>query len=241
MGAFIQDIKYSLRLWGRNPGFALVVVLTLALGIGANTAIFSVVNGVLLRPLPYDGPEKVVRIWRQIPQLGDQISVVTSTDYEAWKEGSQMLEGAAAYTAREFDVSLGEDTASEKILGAQATHDLFEVLGVLPLIGRPFTEEDAETDDPVVLISYSLWRSRFSGDEGTLGQTLRIDSKPYTVIGVMPHGFQFPLQGEFWTPRKFASVIQTRIPAAEAERGGRGCTSLLPCSAWSVECAPGRT
>ena len=207
MGRLFQDIQYSFRLGGKNSGFVLVVVLTLALGIGANTAIFSVVNGVLLKPLPYGEPENVVRIWREFQAMGEGPVAVSSSDYLAWRDGSQLLDGMAAYIAREFDVSFDPGAEPEKLLGAEASHDLFDVLRVQPRRGRMFTKEEADGSVPVVIISHALWRSRFAGSEDILDRSLSTDGSPHSIIGVMPPGFQFPLQGEFWTPRTFQPVI----------------------------------
>ena len=218
MGSFLQDLQYSLRLWRKNPGFVFAVVATLALGIGANTAIFSVVNGVLLRPLPYDKPGELVRLWRQFGLAGEGASPVTNRDFEVWRDSSQLLQGVAAYSPTEYDVSFGPTLAPERLLGAQSSPDLFTVLGVKPFRGRNFTEAEAAGTEPVALISYSLWRTRFGGQDDALGETFSVNEKPYTVIGIMPPGFQFPLQGEFWFPNTFKSVTVSTGEGGRVER-----------------------
>ena len=220
MGNLSQDMKYSFRLWARSPGFALVVVLTLGLGIGATTAIFSVVNGVLLQPLPYDQPENIVRLWRVMGELApaDVPTHITSMDYNAWREGSQLLEDVAGYSASELDVAVGDEASSQKILGAKASYNLFDVLGVRPFMGRTFTEEETDDKLPVVVISNSFWRSKFVAADDVLGQTFSIGGKQHEIIGVMPAGFDFPLQGNFWIPQSFQSSITDTGSGEKMER-----------------------
>jgi putative ABC transport system permease protein len=191
-----QDLRYAARMLGRNPGFAAVAALTLALGIGANTAIFSVVNAVLLRPLPYAEPERLVTIFYHHPILG--LWIANDETFLKWREANA-FEKVAAYTEETVDLSGGGE--SERLTAALVSADLFSTLGVSPALGRVFTpDEDKAGGAPVVILSHALWRRRFSGDPQIVGRSITLDGKSHTVVAIMPPGFRFPGEQDLWKP-----------------------------------------
>jgi len=196
-----RDVRYALRAVRRNPGFALVAVLTLALGIGANTAIFSVVDGVLLRPLPYRDADRLVTIASTVsgmPGSGAGPAVALSyPDYEDIAKLDDAVAGIAAYSNDRYNLANTEEPRELQV--TRTTADLFSVLGVSPLIGRTFSA--SETRDPLAIISHSLWISSFRGDTSVLGRMISLDEKTFTIVGVMPAGFAFPDAGsDVWIP-----------------------------------------
>ncbi len=199
---FTQDLRYGLRTMRRGPWFTAAAVVTLALGIGANTAIFSVVNAVLLRPLPYPNAGRLVSIKRVDSRggnVGGTISYPTFTDF---REQTPSLQHAAAYS--DSYAWLGGGGEPERIEGLYASAGLFPTLGVGPALGRAFTEEEDRAGAPLVaVISHGLWQRRFGSDRGVIGREILLDGDKTTVIGVMPAGFNFPAGGEameFWVP-----------------------------------------
>ena len=201
---FIQDIRYGTRTLLRQPGFAFVAVLTLALGIGANTAIFSVVNAVLLRPLPYSHPDRLALINTTNLARGMTDIGTSLPDFRAWQSRNQSFDKIAAFSSDSFNIS--GTTEPERVPGVQASVDLFTVLGVMPARGRVFTaEEETFGRHHVVILSENLWQRRFGRDPGIIGQTIMLNGEPYTIIGVMPRSFQFPDPTvTLWTPLAIA-------------------------------------
>jgi putative ABC transport system permease protein len=192
-----QDLRYALRMFGRNPGFAAVAAITFALGIGANTAIFSVVNAVLLRPLPYAEPERLVTLAYYQANAG--FEAAHEADFLEWRDQAKAFEKVAAYTERTVD--LGGSGEPVRLNAALVSADLFSTLGVGPVLGRVFTpDEDKAGAAPVVILSHALWRRRFGGDPQTVGRSIVLDGKSHTVIAIMPPGFQFPGGQDLWTP-----------------------------------------
>ena len=197
METFRQDLRYAIRRLVKNPGFTVVAVLTLALGIGANTAIFSVVNGVLLRPLPYPESERLVGLFhvaegRRAPLSGPTFFDITTL--------SQTLSHAAAVTqSRVILTGRGEPV---RLDGAQVSGSLFSVLGVQPILGRGLHPNDNRTgaNHSVVVLSYGLWEQRFGADTGMIGRKIALDGVATEVVGVMPKGFAFPAGRVLWTP-----------------------------------------
>jgi putative ABC transport system permease protein len=192
-----QDLRYGLWMLKRNPGFTFVAVLTLALGIGANTAIFSVVNAVLLKPLPYYEPQQLVWVTEGIQFLGDENS--SDNDYFIWQAQSKSFEHLAAYYAGNIYLTgLGEPERLEYI---RATANLFPALGVAPQLGRIFTPEEHQRGGPsVAIISHALWQRRFGGDPGIIGQSLILDRESRLIVGVMPPGFKFIQKADVLLP-----------------------------------------
>ncbi|MEN6601347.1 MAG: ABC transporter permease [Bryobacteraceae bacterium] len=196
MTALIQDLRYTFRQLIKNPGFTAVAVLTMALGIGANTAIFSVVDAVLLRPLPYPEPEQIVTI---SPAGMTFLRVLRENkkDFTSWQSHTRSIESVAYYQAG--DVNLNEGTEPERLHAAQVTGDFFRVLGVAPLRGGGFTP-DAGEKAPQAVISHGLWQRRFGGDPNLIGKLVRLNGFSTPVAGIMPAGFAFPQQVDVWVP-----------------------------------------
>ncbi|HWS87824.1 MAG TPA: ABC transporter permease [Pyrinomonadaceae bacterium] len=190
MTTLLQDLRFGVRTLAKRPGFALVAVLTLALGIGANTAIFSVVNAVLLRPLPFKDAERLVIVYeatQSVPR--DFVSVPNLEDYRA---GSRSFEGFTTFVPQSVNLT-GAGAEPERVIGAFVTSSFFPVLGVQPARGRAFTtEDDAQGGGQVALITHELWQRRFGADPEIIGRSLTFNGEPYTVVGVMPAGFRYP-------------------------------------------------
>jgi putative ABC transport system permease protein len=203
MRTFWQDLRYGARTFLKKPGFTLIAVITLALGIGANTAIFSVANTTLLRPLPYQNPDELVMVWETAPKLGFPHNDVAPANFIDWRDQNQVFTQIAAFGGA--SLSLTGRGEPERIEGERVSASLFPLLGVAPALGRVFTEqEDRSEAQGVIVLSHSLWQRRFGGDTGIIGQSLTLDNRPYTVVGVMPAHFRFPgREQEFWTPMAF--------------------------------------
>jgi putative ABC transport system permease protein len=187
-----RDLRFGLRMLRKSPGFTVVAALTLALGIGANTAIFSVVNGVLLRPLPYPEPERLVTVWERYAALNIEQNDPAAANYADWKAQSQSFDSLAMFSwVKGVNLSGGGEPV--RILSASVTANLFQALRVGPLLGRVFTaEEETPGRDQVALLGYNLWKSRFGGDPAVVGKTIELDAQNCTVVGVMEPGFVFP-------------------------------------------------
>ncbi len=191
-----QDLRYSLRILLKNPGFTCIAVLTLALGIGANTAIFSVVNAVLLRSLPYQVPDRLVLASYYREYGADN---AWGADLLEWRDQAKAFEQIAAY--RFDDVDLTGSGEPERLIAGRISADLFPMLGVAPTLGRAFTlAEDTDGGPPVVILSDSLWRRRFGGDPRVIGRALTLEGQSRTVIGIMPSAFWFPEKVDLWLP-----------------------------------------
>jgi putative ABC transport system permease protein len=204
-----QDLRYAVRQLRRNPGFAAVAVITLALGIGATTAIFTVVNAVLLRPLPYPHPEELVYVQEILGDYGLN-PFVWNKEFAAWRNQSQALSPIAAY--KDFMANLTGGGEPERIIGGMATTSFFSILGARPLAGRLFLpEEDRPGGAPVVILSEALWKNRYRGDPSVVGKSVTLDGKVYTVVGVLPATFVIP--DEFKIP------YALWVPVAESETG----------------------
>lgn len=211
-GALVQDVRYGVRGLLRTPGFTLVAVLTLALGIGANTAIFGVVRGVLLRALPYPAPERLVRLWQGAPETPKGYFSVP--DMEDWRTLSQSLEAAGAYHYADGRTGLDllGDGDPVRLQMSFVTDGVFQALGTAPLLGRPLQPQDhVHGQASVVVLSHGLWQRRFGGSPEVVGRTVTLDNKPCTVVGVMPRGFDFPSPSvEAWMP--VAYFTQDDVP-----------------------------
>src|ERR1700683_5145393 len=196
MGTLLQDLRYGARMLRKSPGFTIVAVLTLALGIGANTAIFSVVNGVLLRPLPFRDPSRLVLIAEK------SSFPIISTSYENyldWRDQSHSFESMEA--TRAGSITLTGAGEPERLNVRMATAGLFSMLGINAQIGRTFlSEEDRAGGAPVALLSYGLWQRRFGGSPDIIGKNIKLDTRPYTVVGVLPAGFQVFQSADVFVP-----------------------------------------
>jgi putative ABC transport system permease protein len=208
----IQDLRYSFRLLLKSPGFTSVAVMTLALGIGANTAIFSVINAALLRSLPYRNADELVLIYYNDSRGDGQMFVPAL--YSPIKQQNRVFTDCATWDNSTWPVNLTGDGEPERLQGFKVSANLFDLLGVSAKLGRTFAvEEDYPGNNHVVVISYDLWQRRFAGEPRILGRRLSLNGTPYQVIGVMPADFRFILKTDVWTPLAFT-------PAEEADRGG---------------------
>lgn len=197
----LQDARYSLRGMARNPGFALIAIALLALAIGANTAMFTVVKRVLLDPLPFPAADRLVRIWQLQKQQGLSFSV-TAEDYLDWAARSRRFDAIAAYSGR--GLSITGEGEPELILSLGVSTNFFRVLGVSPAIGRDFrSEEDQHGRERVVVLSHALWQRKFGGDPAIVGRMIRANGEPYQIVGVMPANFHFLDDRECWSPIAF--------------------------------------
>jgi len=203
LGDLWQDLRYGLRMLAKNRGFTIVAVIALALGIGANSAIFSVVNTVLLRPLPYKNPERLVMVWEENSKQGFPHDTPAAANYVDWRDQNHVFEAMAAMTDSSFNLTGVGDP--ERIDGQRVSASLFPLLGVEPQLGRVFRPEDDQPGaNQVVMMSYGLWQRRFGGDPGIVGKPLNLNGKSFTVVGVMPRGFQFPSRyDQLWVPIAF--------------------------------------
>ena len=193
-----QDVRYGLRMLRKNSGFTAVAVLTLALGIGANTAIFSVVNGVLLRPLPYPDPDRIVMVYETYRPRFDR-STTSPGNFHDWQEKNEVFEHMAAINYTSY--TLTGNGEPERVPTARVSPAFFPLMGVRPVLGRGLLpEEDSPGREQVVVLGYGLWQRRFGGRPGLLGETITLDGKPYTVVGVMPASFQYPRDAQAWVP-----------------------------------------
>jgi predicted permease len=203
---FAQDLRYGVRMLRRNPGLTFIAVLTLALGIGANSAIFSVVNAVLLRSLPYRDPDQLVLVsyYRTRDELAGAFFMegAFGADFLKWRDQAKAFEQIAAYTVDTADLTgIGEP---ERLLAGNVSANLFATLGVAPALGRAFTpEEETAGGAPVVILSDRLWRRRFGSDQQVIGRSITLEGHSLTVVGIMPGGFQFPRDLELWRPLAF--------------------------------------
>jgi putative ABC transport system permease protein len=217
-----RDVRFAFRTLAKSPGFTAVVVLTLALGIGANTAIFSVVNAVLLRPLPFAAPDRLMSVVSM--RRGNVPDNASYPDFADWRAQNHVFSEMAAYTTDNFTLT-GQGEALH-IQGADVSADLFSLLGVKPILGRAFlpTEDKLPTANGAfaIVLSHRLWRERFHADPGLVGRTIEIDNRDFTVVGVAPPDFQFPIQGEpvdFWMTMAINFVSAPGEPSMVEQRG----------------------
>ncbi|MGB9465997.1 MAG: ABC transporter permease [Candidatus Acidiferrum sp.] len=197
-----QDVRCGLRMLRKNAGFAVVAILTLALGIGANTAIFSAIHAVLLNPLPYDSPERIVLVLESNPTRGFGQFAVSPPNYVDWKKDSTVFEQMASVSRGDFNYTGGAEP--ERLGGARVAASFFSVLGAKPAIGRTFLpEDDVVGKASVVVLSYGLWTRHFGSDPQVVGKSLTLDGQSYRIIGVMQNGFQFPRGADLWLPSEF--------------------------------------
>ncbi len=203
-----KDIRYGVRSLLKHPGFTAIAVITLALGIGANTAIFSVVNAVLLRPLPFDDPERIVWLWDTQPQL--PTAPASLPDFLDWKEQNRSFEHLAAFQSGNMFLDAGDGTSDTRV--GLVTPEMFSLFHVSPILGRTFTDEETLPGrNRVAVLSHSMWRNRFGSDPNVLGRTIQLSGAAHTIIGVMPAGFSYPDRAELWRP--------LRIDPAKLDRG----------------------
>lgn len=205
MQTLFQDLRYGIRLLFRNPGFTLVAVITLALGIGANTAMFSVVNAVLLRPLPFPKPDRLVMLFHSYPRINLARASVSAPGFVYYRDQAQSYENMAAVTTRQAPQNLTGVGTPERVRSALVSAGFFPTLQVRPVLGRAFLpEEDQPGRNHEVVLSYGFWQRHYAGDREVVGKTVTLDGIGYNIVGVMPAGFDFPDRTDLWTPIAFA-------------------------------------
>jgi hypothetical protein len=202
-----QDLRYGARMLSKKPGFTLIAVITLALGIGANTAIFSLVNTALLRPLPVERPEQLV----SINNVALKLPVISYPNYRDFRDRNNSFSGMLAY--RYTPIGLSHNGVNERVWGYLATGAYFEVLGVKPALGRFFTPDDdsAPGAHPIAVITYDCWQKRFAGDAQVIGKTVIVNGRNFTIIGVAPQGFygsEIAYRPEIWFPAMMQEQIE---------------------------------
>jgi putative ABC transport system permease protein len=210
METFIQDLRYGVRMLSKNPGVTIVAVMALALGIGANTAIFSVVNAVMLQPLPYKNADGLVMVWEHNRPRSRKQNVVSPANFLEWKDQNGVFEDMAGFY--DTRVNLTEMDDPEEIPGQNVTANMFSLLGAYPMLGRAFEAEDGQPGhNDLAILSHGLWQRRFGGDPGVLNKTIKLNGRTFTVIGVMPPDFQLFIKNgsltgkpaEIWSPFSF--------------------------------------
>ncbi len=213
MDSLIQDVRYGVRMLRKSPGFTAIAVLTLALGIGASTAVFSVVDTVLLRPLPYDHPGQLVTVTETLPEMGSDELGVSAGEYQDYRDRNRSFSEVASYETDGFNLTGAGQPL--RVKAAKVSPSAFPLLGVAPALGRAFNEaEDRAGADHVVILSQRLWQHSYSGDPDILGKSVKLNEQPYTVIGVMPDSFRFPFDGapqsemaDLWVPFVFPANL----------------------------------
>jgi putative ABC transport system permease protein len=213
MENIFQDLRYGVRTLLKNPTFAAIAVIALALGIGANTAVFSVADAVLFRPLPFKQPDHLMLMFGASLETGQGSGSISPPDFLDFREQNQVFERYAAYTTGGAAFSLTGSGEAERLEGARVTEGFFETLGIAPSLGRAFSpEEEQQGREQVAIISDGLWQRHFGADPDIVGKTIALNDRSFTVVGVMPAGFQFPRASEIWTPITF------RIPQTSVRR-----------------------
>jgi putative ABC transport system permease protein len=209
MNNLLLDLRYALRQLLHSPGFTLTAVLTLAFGIGATTAVFSIVEGVLLRPLPFAAPSGLVVFGDKLEGSLFDGQPVTGPEVPIYSRETNAFASVGGYQQTGFEVSGMGDPLM--VNASRMTASAFTTLGVSPVVGRTFTRGEDEGHQQVVVISYQFWNSRFHGDAGVIGQKMMLDRKPYEIVGVMPRDFEFPLtpgqlnRNDLWVPMSFSA------------------------------------
>ncbi|HEX5110921.1 MAG TPA: ABC transporter permease [Vicinamibacterales bacterium] len=213
LDALRQDVRVAVRMLIRRPGFATIAVLTFGVGMGATTAVYSLIDSVLLKPLPFHEPDRLTMVWEVRPRYNSIRSEASPLNYLDWQQQVQAFESLAAY-AGGFVTLTGAGTP-ERLFAVQVTPNLFPTVGVAPLLGPGFAAPDgAPGQSAVAILSYGLWQRRFGADRGIVGQTIRLDGQPHLVVGVMPRDFQFPRQDvQLWTPVDFRAGSGTQSRA----------------------------
>ena len=220
MEILFRDVRYCIRMLTKRPGFTAVAIIALALGIGANTAVFSVINAVLLRPLPFVEAENLANVWTTRPERGVTKMVDSYPDFVDWRDQNSTFDYLAAYAENDYTLTGGDDPT--RLGGVVTSSDLFSLLRVQAALGRTFTAEDDKNGSPLtVVLSDRLWKQHYNADPGIIGSVITLNSKSYTVIGVMPQGFQFPVRSEpveLWTT--FANALTATPDESIARQRG---------------------
>jgi putative ABC transport system permease protein len=203
--AIVRDIRYTLRLFKRSPGFTAIAIATLALGIGVNAAMFSAVDAVLIRPLPYADADRLVMVWDDSSRTGSAKFYSTPPEWSEWRRHNTVFSDIAA--SQPGDAALSSDSEPEDLAARKVTGNFWTVLGAQPLLGRVFTEDEDTRGARVVVISHGLWQRRFGASPGIVGRTITLNDQPYEVVGVMPRAFSFmPVRDvDIWMPTSFSA------------------------------------
>ena len=210
ISSFWRDIRHALRLLRTRPGFAAVAVTTLALGIGANTAIFSVVRSVLLEPIPFPDPDRLVLLWEAPADSPTKTFIVSAPNYVDWRRDVKSFEQSGIWEFLTFNLS--GDGEPERVSGMRVSSSTFAMLGVPPALGRTFTADEDQPGHDVAIISEGLWRRRFGASPDIVGRTARVNGRPFQIVGVMPESFRFTQSDtSLWIPIAFN--------AGDADRG----------------------
>ena len=200
MDTLLQDVRFAIRTLLKNPGFASLTILCLALGIGVNSTIYSMVDTIVVRPLPFRAAGELVRLTPAKPKEGVDRANVSPVELQDWKDRTHVFAVMAGVQSRRLTFSDRDEP--ERLVGSLVTWNLFPMLGVEPILGRQFRQdEDQFTSPPVVLLSHGLWERRYSADPAIVGRAITIEGKPHVVVGVMPPKFRFPEISELWIPR----------------------------------------
>jgi putative ABC transport system permease protein len=227
MDTFWQDLKYGIRMLAKSPGFTAIAILTLALGIGANTAIFSVVNAELIRPLPFRDSSRLVSVATSNSRTHSTAGALSYPDFLDLRSHNQVFEAMAAYTDGSFTLT-GVDRPAH-IVGSSVSASLFDVLGAAPELGRTFLPDEDQPHRHAVILSHQLWTSRFAGDPHIIGRSITLDKNAYTVVGVMPASFQYPLQRQnstLWTTMSPLLESPDNSPSMAQQRGAHFLRSI---------------
>ena len=239
MNEWMQDFKYAWRLLRKAPGFTLVVVVTLGLGIGANTAIFSVMNAVLLRPLPYEQPGRIAALTRQRAQTGEQNPSWSIPDFHDVEARTRTLEKVAVYS--DDTATLTGNGQAQHVQISKGSSDIFSLLGVTPVIGRTFVKGEDAPGHQVAVLSYAIWRAQFGGDANVLGKSIVLDAQNFTVVGVLPASFKFPMESiepAIWlTYSRDATPDRPGEPTLAGQRGAhyvRAIARVKPGVTWTA-------
>src|SRR5260370_9712634 len=223
MGVFWQNLRYGLRILAKSTGFALTAVLTLAIGIGANTAIFTVVNSIILRPLPFHDPGRLMIVSERDPKFED--ASVAYQNFTDWRDQNSSFREMALFRQRDYTIT--GDRGPDHIEGREISAGFFTLLGVRPAVGRDIRpEEDQEGSAPVVLLSYGLWQRRFGGLDDVVGRTVHLNDRNYTVIGVAPKDFWFYSASDLFVP--IGATGELWPQAREERQGARPAGPLEP-------------
>ncbi len=195
-----QDLRYGAKVLCRSPGFSITAILVLTLAIGANTAVFSVIEGVLLRPLPYSAPDRLCLLWKSIPQRNIEWDWTSALTIRDWREQTEVFEDLAMILRPEGSkVTMRDDSGTEKLQGSIVSGNFFDLLGARPLLGRTFSRDEARRGENVAVLSYGFWQRRFGASNSVLGKTIPLDGRSALIIGVMPPSFEFPdKKAELW-------------------------------------------
>ena len=221
MRSLISDLRFAMRSFGRQPGATALIILTLALGVAANTAVFAIVDGLFLRPFPFPQPDRLVYLNERAPSWNLDFTQINYPDFHTWRQRAHAFESMALFGSS--SINLADATGADRVDGLVVTYDFPKVLGVRPVLGRTFTaEEDVPNGPRVVVIGYGLWQTRFAGARDVVGKSLRINSVPHSIIGVLPPEADFPGKVQFWLPlggdpnRQFTSYSYDGIARMKA-------------------------